>query len=96
MLKPYNVAQLEIIIPKTKLLINDIRIVLNESAVKRLLKYSAIFVVEINWITREGAIKPKIEKYKLRKNTEKVTPKKRGAARWLIGSIPTEMYASIS
>lgn len=45
---PYKVAQPEIIIPKTKLFITEIVIVLNERAVKRFLKYSPICVVEIN------------------------------------------------
>ena len=45
---PYKVAQPEIIIPKTRLFIIEITIILNESAVKRALKYSAMLVVEIN------------------------------------------------
>ena len=46
--KPYKVAQPEIIMPNTRLLKTEIAIVLNESAVKRFVKYSAILVVEIN------------------------------------------------
>ena len=67
--------------PKTRLFIIEIIIVRNERAVNRFLKYSTILVVEINWITIEGAANPKIEKYKFKKKTEKVTPKNRGAAR---------------
>ena len=46
--KPYRVAHPEIIIPKTRLFISEIIIILKESAVKRALKYSAMLVVEIN------------------------------------------------
>ena len=46
--KPYKVAQPEIIIPKIMLFIMDMRIILNERAVNRFVKYSAMLVVEIN------------------------------------------------
>ena len=46
--KPYRVAQPEIIMPKTRLFITEIIIILNESAVKSALKYSAMLVVDIN------------------------------------------------